>query len=117
MEHRVWACAIGLSGDSERVLGLAATTAAVVGARLCVIHVAPTGEAADARRRVDDLVSATGCAADIEIASGPVKESLLRAATRCAADALIVGRRPHQDIVGRLRALTYSLIRDSPYQS
>jgi hypothetical protein len=77
-----------------------------------VVHA--TGEKAEARWRIEHLLTATGCVADIEIVSGSLKEALLGAAARCAADALIAGRRPHNGIIGRLRDLTYSLIRDSP---
>jgi nucleotide-binding universal stress UspA family protein len=114
LEHRVWACAIGLTEDSGRVLRLAASAAAVVGARLCVIHAAPDGESAEAYRRLENLVAVIGCAAEIEIVSGPVKDVLLNATARCTADALIVGRALRQGVIGRLRDLTYSLIRDSP---
>jgi nucleotide-binding universal stress UspA family protein len=112
--HRVWACAIGLSEDSERVLRLAVDAATVVGARLSVVHAVSAGEEIRARARIETLVAATGGVAEIEIVAGPLKEALLDASARCAADALIVGRRPHDGIIGRLRDLTYSLIRDSP---
>lgn len=115
LEHRIWACAIGLSGDSERVLHVAGAAAAATDARLCVIHAVPAGEVAEARGRVESLVAATGCAAETEIVAGPVKEALLDAAARCATDTLIVGRRPRQGDLGRLRDLTYSLIRDSSF--
>jgi nucleotide-binding universal stress UspA family protein len=114
LEHRVWVCAIGLSADSERVLRLAAESAAEVGARLCVVHAARGGAEVDARVRIEELVEATRCKADIEVVSGPLKEALLCASARRAADVLIVGRRLHDGVVGRLRDLTYSLIRDSP---
>ncbi len=115
LEHRVWVCAIGLSQDSERVLRLAGRAAAAVGAQLSVIHAAQEEAALDARRRLEELLGKAGCGAAIEIAIGPVKEALLDAARRCAADALIVGRRPHEGGLGRLRELTYSLTRDSPF--
>jgi nucleotide-binding universal stress UspA family protein len=114
LEHRVWACAIGLSEDSERVLRLVGGAAAAVGARLYIVHATRADEEAKARRQLEDLVNLTGCTADIEVVSSPVKEALLSVAIRCAADALIVGRRPRQGVFGRLRDLTYSLIRDSP---
>jgi hypothetical protein len=71
------------------------------------------GKESEARTRIESLVAATGCTADVNIVSGPLKGALLDAAARCAADALIVGRKPHDGIIGRLRDLTYSLIRDS----
>ena len=115
LEHRVWACAIGLSQDSERVLRLASSAAAAAGAQLSVIHAARDGAAQDARRRLDELLGKAGCAAVVQIAMGPVREVLLDAACRSGADALIVGRKPRAGSFGRLRDLTYSLVRDSPF--
>ena len=112
--HKVWACAIGLSPDSERVLRMASRAAAEAGARLSVIHAVRDPDALDARRRLDELLGKTGCGAAVQIAIGPVKEDLLEEAYRSGADALIVGRRPGAGSFGRLRDLTYSLIRDSP---
>ena len=119
LQHRVWVCAIGLSEDSERVLRLASRAAAEVGAQLSVIHAgvhSSSEEAAsDAWRRLHELLETVGCAARVRIVSGPVKEALLDAAVEAAADALIVGRRLRTGGFGRLRDLTYSLIRDSPF--
>ena len=115
LEHRIWACAIGLSQDSERVLRLASRAAAAAGAQLSVIHAARDEVAQDARRRLDELLGKAGCGAAVQIAIGPVKEALLEAACRSGADVLIVGRRPRSGAFGRLRDLTYSLVRDSPF--
>ena len=114
VEHRVWVCAIGLSEDSERVLRVASRESQAAGARLCVIHAAQGNGADDAYRRVQDLLQATGCEAEVRIVAGPVREALLEAAGRSGADALIVGRSPHTGVLGRLQDLTYSLVRDSP---
>jgi K+-sensing histidine kinase KdpD len=111
----VWVCAIGLSQDSERVLRLAGRAATEAGARLTVIHAAREEAALDARRRLDELLGETGSGAAVAIAIGPVKEALLDTAHRCAADALILGRRLPTGSFGRLRDLTYSLIRDAPF--
>ncbi|HTX37229.1 MAG TPA: universal stress protein [Bryobacteraceae bacterium] len=115
LEHRVWVCAIGLSLDSERVLHLAGRAAAEAGAQLSVIHTTSVEAAVNARRRLDELLQKVGCDAAVQITTGPVKEALLDTALRCAADALILGRRPCTGAIGRLRDLTYSLIRDSPF--
>ena len=112
--HLVWVCAIGLSDDSERVLGLATSHAAAVGARLSMVHATEEGSEDEARRRLEDLLQAVGCEAEIQIATGRVKDTILRAACRSAADALIVGRQPSGGSSGRLSDLTYSLVRDSP---
>jgi len=114
LEHRVWVCAIDLTPDSERILRLASRAAADAGANLCVIHVTREAAAQDARRQLHKLLEKVGCEATLRLAAGPTKETLLEAARHSAADALIVGRSP-ADPVGRLRDLTYSLIRDSPF--
>jgi nucleotide-binding universal stress UspA family protein len=114
LEHRVWVCAIGLSDDSERVLRLANLHAAAVGARLSMVHATEPGSEHEARRRMECLLQAVGCEAEIRIATGRVKDAILGAASRSAADALIVGRQPSSGSSGRLRDLTYSLVRDSP---
>ncbi len=114
MEHRVWACAIGLNPDSERVLRLASRTAGTVGAKLCLIHAAHEIAQMEARRRLDELLKAVDCEATAQIVLGPVKEALLDAARQSAADALIVGRPPQTGTFGRMRDLFYSLVRDSP---
>jgi len=109
LEHKVWACAIGLSQDSERVLRLASRAAAEAGAQLSVIHAAGNPDVPEVRRRLEELLRKAGCEAAVQIAAGPVKEALLEAASRSGADALIVERRPDQGSVGRLRDLTYAL--------
>jgi nucleotide-binding universal stress UspA family protein len=123
--HRAWVCAIGLTADSERVLRLANRAAAQVGAKLSVIHTVhghreqrsvldPTGEKA-ARQSLDELQRKIGCDVPVRIAIGPVKEALLDAARESEADALVIGRTPGSGASGRMRDLTYSLIRDSPF--
>jgi nucleotide-binding universal stress UspA family protein len=115
LEHRVWVCAIGLSEDSERVVRVAGQAAAEAGAQLTVIHAVREESEGEARRRVEELVGKVGCRAAVEIARGPVQEALLDRALRCGADALMVGRRLPSGEFGRLRDLTYSLVRDAPF--
>jgi nucleotide-binding universal stress UspA family protein len=114
LKHLVWVCAIGLSDDSERVLRLANSHAVAVGARLSIVHATEEGSEDDARRRLEDLLQAVGCEAEIQIATGRVKDAILGAVCRSAGDALIVGRHPPGGGSGRLRDLTYILVRDSP---
>jgi nucleotide-binding universal stress UspA family protein len=80
-----------------------------------VIHAVPDSTASHARRHLEELLGKAGCAAPVQIAIGPVKETLLEAACQAGADVLIVGRRPRAGALGRLRDLTYSLIRHSPF--
>ncbi len=115
LEHRVWVCAIGLSQDSERVLRVASDAAVTAGAELSLVHAADESPEPTARRRLEALVRAVGCEARVHIVTGPVKQALLDEARRAAADALIVGRTPRSGALGRMRDLTYSLVRDSPF--
>ena len=115
LEHRAWACAIGLSQDSERVLRLANRASLAAGAKLVLIHVTQHGAEKTARKQLDELQKAVDSAATVRIATGPVKAGLLEEARRAAADALIIGRSPRTGPLGRMRDLAYSLVRDSPF--
>lgn len=132
LEHREWLCAIGLSRDSERVLRFAIQAAAQASARLTIIHAvqaeqpgAPvkldleqklnTAEVQEARRRIANLQRNIGSDVPVCIACGSVKEALLEAAHRFDADVLMIGRSPGSGADGRLRDLTYAMIRDSPF--
>ena len=115
LKHRVWVCAIGLSHDSERVLRLASQAADAAGAKLVVVHATHETAEANAGRRIRELVTTVACEVETSIAVGEVKQALLAEACRWAADALIVGRAPRRGALGRMRDLTYSLVRDSPF--
>lgn len=67
------------------------------------------------RKRIDDLQKRVGSRAPVRIAVGPVKEALLEAAKQSDADVLIIGRSSQPGIQGRLRDLTYAIVRDSPF--
>jgi nucleotide-binding universal stress UspA family protein len=130
LEHREWVCAVGLTADSQRVLRYAAQVAASVHANLSIIHTiaadpglpvrldleeeVQSAERREARRRLDELQKAVGSHARTLVAIGPVKEALLEAVRRSGADALIIGRGPGPGTSGRIRDLTYTVIRDAP---
>lgn len=131
MEHREWLCATGVSADSERVLRYAHQAAAEVGSHLRIIHavqatdprlpvqldLAEQVQSAERRQaldRIDALQKKVGSHAPVRIAVGPVKDALIEAIRHSDADALIIGRSPQSGLQGRLRDLTYSVIRDSP---
>jgi nucleotide-binding universal stress UspA family protein len=131
MEHREWLCAIGLSEDSERVLRFAMRAATEVGAHLRIIHAIQSTdprlpirldleekiqstEVREAIERVGALQRKVGTNASLRIAVGPVKEALIEAIRESDADALMIGRLAPSGLHGRLRDLTYSLVRDSP---
>ena len=131
LEHREWVCAIGLSADSERVLRIASQLAETAHANLSLIHAIPavqpgppvqldleervqSMEKQAARDRVRDLQRIVGSHANVSIAIGPIKDALTGAARRLQADVLVIGRSSQPGTQGRLRDLTYAVVRDAP---
>jgi nucleotide-binding universal stress UspA family protein len=131
LQHREIVCAIGLQKDSLRVLRYADETARAIAANLTLVHVIPAGtpepsarldfdegvqsaEKQAARQRIEELQKAAGSRAAVKIAVGPVKDSLIEEARRLQADILLIGRSPEPAPLGRLRNLTYAVIRDAP---
>ena len=132
LQHREWLCAIGLSSNSERVLRFAGSVASEARGKLSIIHavqgVDPESplqldlrervdavEREAASRRIAGLQQRVGTDAPVRIEVGSVKQALLQAALQSDADALIIGRSPHPGAQGRLRDLTYAVVRDSPF--
>jgi nucleotide-binding universal stress UspA family protein len=132
LEHREWLCAVGLSSNSERVLRFASQVAAQARGKLSIIHAVQAGdtnlpiqldlreeihsaERQEANRRIADLQQMIGVDAPVRIAVGQVKEALLEAAREADADALIIGRSHQPGAHGRMRDLTYAMVRDSPF--
>jgi nucleotide-binding universal stress UspA family protein len=132
LEHREWLCAVGLSSNSERVLRFASQVAAQAHGKLSIIHAVQAGdtdlpiqidlreeihsaERQEANRRIADLQQMIGVDAPVRIAVGQVKEALLEAARQADADALIIGRSHQPGAHGRMRDLTYAMVRDSPF--
>jgi nucleotide-binding universal stress UspA family protein len=133
LQHRELLCAIGLSGEnSERVLRFAGEMAEQTGGRLTIIHAVQSGEVdmpvdldledrihaaerEEAGRRIAELQQKVSLNAPVRLAAGSVKEALLEASRRSDADVLIIGRSPRSGADGRLRDLTYAMIRDSPF--
>jgi nucleotide-binding universal stress UspA family protein len=132
LEHRQWLCAIDLSPDSERVLRVAKEGAAQVHSKLTIIHAIQAGDP-DLRGQLDlegpihsaarqltarhiaELQQAVGTDFPVRIALGSVKDALLDAARDTDSDVLIIGRSPQPGSHGRLRDLTYTMVRDSPF--
>jgi nucleotide-binding universal stress UspA family protein len=121
LEHREWLCALAINADSERVLDLANRGASAAGAKLSLIHVLRNcgsaklycAEEEKARQHITELQNSVGCNAMLHIVRGSVKDALLDAARQWSADVLIVGR-TQLEFLGRLRDLTYGVIRDAP---
>jgi nucleotide-binding universal stress UspA family protein len=131
LEHRELVCGIGLSLDSERVIRYASETAKAVRGNLTLVHVIPASapdpplqldleehlESAKrdgASRRIAELQGAAGSHAPVRILVGAIKEMLTEEARRLRADVLVMGRGSQSGAIGRLRDLTYALVRDAP---
>jgi nucleotide-binding universal stress UspA family protein len=132
LEHREWLCAVGLSSNSESVLRYASKMATQARAKLSIIHAVQTGdtdlpvqldpreevhsaERREARRRIAELQQMVGTDAPVRVAVGSVKEALLDAALKSDADVLMIGRSHQPGAHGRMRDLTYAMVRDSPF--
>jgi nucleotide-binding universal stress UspA family protein len=131
LEHREWVCAIGLTPDSARVLRYASQTAETFHANLTLVHAIPATEPGlpvqldleervqsiekkAARDGIRDLQKVVGSHAPVSIAVGPIKDALTEAARRLRADVLVIGRSSQSGAQGRLRDLTYAVVRDAP---
>jgi nucleotide-binding universal stress UspA family protein len=131
LEHREWACAIGLDPDALRVLRYASQAAEAVHANLTLVHVIPasgpdlplkldseerlqSAKREASNRRIDELQSTARSHALVSVAIGPIKDMLTAEARRLRADVLVIGRSPQPGVLGRLRDLSYALARDAP---
>jgi nucleotide-binding universal stress UspA family protein len=131
IEHRKWLCAVGLQEDSKRVLRYSIESAKAFGSNLKLVHVISasdtrgpieidheeelqTEEGKTAHRRIEEFLKEMGSHAPIHIIRGPIKDSLTEAASRFAADILAIGRSPQSGSLGRMRDLTYVVVRDAP---
>lgn len=132
LDHREWVCAVGLDADSERVLRFAEMATKQIDAKLSIVHAIQThdphlpvqmdleeqihaSERHEAQQRIADMQRAVRSNASVHVAVGSVKEALLEAIRRFDADVLVIGRSPSSGANGRLRDLTYALVRDSPF--
>jgi nucleotide-binding universal stress UspA family protein len=132
LEHREWLCAIGLSSNSEKVLRFASQVAAQARGKLSIIHAVQAGETDlpvqldlrekihsaekhEASLRIAELQKMVGTEVPVRIAAGSVKEALLEAARDSDADVLMIGRSQQPGGHGRMRDLTYAMVRDSPF--
>ncbi len=74
-----------------------------------------SGARLEARRRIAELQQMVGTDVPIRVAVGSVKEALLEAALEADADVLMIGRSHQPGAHGRMRDLTYAMVRDSPF--
>jgi nucleotide-binding universal stress UspA family protein len=123
-------CAIDLATGSPAVLEWAEEFARAYGAGLAVVHILPESfiqlggiyfdpewrrqVEGTARERLQQLREARGSKAELLVEFGEVPASVAALARRWAADLLVIGRGSESGMVGRLRANTYAIIRESP---
>jgi universal stress protein A len=116
LEHREWACAIGLDPDALRVLRYASQAAEAVHANLTLVHVIPASgpdlplkldsaerlqsAKREASSRIDDLQNTVRSHALVSVAIGPIKDMLTAEARRLRADVLVIGRSPQPGVLG-----------------
>ena len=129
--YRVVACAVNLTPHSEVVLTWARDFSEAVGAKLHVIHAAPSIEGlpgepeswpanlpetvtAERTAQVAELMSRLGVKGEIYVACDEVSAYAPAVASEIGADLLVIGRSPDAGGVGWLRSHSMSLIRESP---
>jgi nucleotide-binding universal stress UspA family protein len=131
IEHKEWVCAVGLNPDSLRVIRYASQIAESLHANLTLIHVIPTSEPdlpdslgleervrsakkEAATRRLEEFRLAAGSRAPVRVAVGAIRDALTEIARDLQADLFVIGRSPQPGTLGRMRDLTYAIVRDAP---
>ncbi|MDE3178795.1 MAG: universal stress protein, partial [Acidobacteriota bacterium] len=129
-EHREIACSIRLDEEGLRILRYASQLTEAAGARLTIVHAIPgagpnaavlfdgawrtrSPEAENAQRQIEELQHTAGTRAGVRIVSGGIKQSIIDSTVALRTDLLVIGRSPEPGIIGRMRDLTYALVRDS----
>lgn len=122
-------CAVDLGPQSERVLCWGWGLAREMRARLTVVHAAPgVGESAmdffdenwrvtlrsRLRSKIAELEKQTGVEGDIVVEEGDPHKVVASVARRLDAGLVVIGRGVSGDLLGRLRAHAYEIIRQSP---
>jgi nucleotide-binding universal stress UspA family protein len=122
-------CAVDLCPHSAAVLQWAGTFAREYVADLDILHVIPASTVSvagfyfdpewrtlalnEARNRISALQRDLGVAGDPLVETGEVAEVVRAAAEKAHADLVVIGR-GHAGVLGRLRANTYTIVRESP---
>jgi nucleotide-binding universal stress UspA family protein len=114
--------------DSERILRFANQAASEIVGQLHIIHsiaIPICARRCDLAQQIHAAAAGSpahcalhqkvGSNARVRIVVGSVKDALIEAAKRHDVDVLTIGRSPHPGSHGRLRDLTYAIVRDSPF--
>jgi nucleotide-binding universal stress UspA family protein len=123
-------CAIDLGSRSDDVLRCAADIARHFQSALTVVHAVPgTGETLEdfvsdqyrvtitsrSRERIREIGARVGFEPpDIRVEAGDAPKVVAAAAARVNADLIVLGRSTANDLLGRLRANAYEIIRRAP---
>ena len=67
-----------------------------------------------ATERLEKLIDKVGCKAELHVESAHVVPYIREAADDAYADILVIGRKPGEGVLGRLRTHAYALIREAP---
>jgi nucleotide-binding universal stress UspA family protein len=108
-------CAIDFGRQSACVLLWGAALVRRFGAHMTVIHVSSDPSTAEASRdRLSAHVRSAGVSADVCVDHGEPHKVVTAHADRLCADLVVIGRGSANDMMGRLRAQTYGIVRLSP---
>lgn len=125
-------CAVDLGVQTERVLAWGAGLSQDLGARLSIVHAIPRlgggDDAADfgrdaswrqsmRTRLLDQIATAAdeaGAEGDVLVEPGEPHTVVASTAARLGARLVIIGRGVSHDLIGRLRAHAFEIIRQSP---
>jgi len=126
---KVIVCAIHLDPGGDRILRRAADLASGLQARLVVVHAISSSEfhlethfpATEIRRALDEaharisnlLNDSPLPGTEVRVEGGTVPEIVRSVVRDSRADLLIIGRASNRGMMGRLRTLSYALIRES----
>lgn len=126
---RTVAACLDLGPASEKVLQWASEFAAVCKARLIVLHVTPSVEGLsgeyfepnwrerftqEATKRITDIQQTVGSDAKVLVEAGDVATVACDLAKQNQVDVMVIGRGSTSGVFGRIRAHSYSIIRQSP---
>ncbi|HTS31765.1 MAG TPA: universal stress protein [Bryobacteraceae bacterium] len=111
-------CAVDLKPSGARVLDWAAHLADEYQAELTLVHVLSGNHSqhacAEARQALEHLQAAAGSRAAIRVEKGDVAKVISHLSAELKTDLLIIGRGEEAGVLGRLKMVSYSLIRQSP---
>jgi nucleotide-binding universal stress UspA family protein len=121
--------ALDLHPHSKRTMELALEMAKGSGADIEILHIAPEGQTVSAatEKRVDTILHAAASKQGVEVhsggpnepgevlAGGSIAAQVRSLALRKRADLVIIGHgHTHTGIIGRLKAVSYAIVREAP---